>query len=94
MQEFKTLYNGVQCLKLCTMVFNDEKKLCTMVFNDEKSARQCATQCSNVTSRVGPQSQNWSDQQNTLDPTGSIHKKARGKKFDPKKVDFDEGDCI
>ena len=23
--------------------------------------------------RVGPQSQNWSDQQNTLDPTGSIH---------------------
>ena len=35
--------------------------------------------------RVGPQSQNWSDQQNTLDPTGSVHKKARGKKFDPKK---------
>ena len=38
--------------------------------------------------RAGPQSQNWSDQQNTLDPTGSVHKKARGKKFDPKKVDF------
>ena len=44
--------------------------------------------------RAGPQSKNWSDQQNTLDPTGSIHEKARGKKFDPKKVDFDEGDCI
>ena len=39
--------------------------------------------------RAGPQSKNWSDQQNTLDPTGSVHKKARGKKFDPKKVDFD-----
>ena len=35
--------------------------------------------------RAGPQSKNWSDQQNTLDPTGSVHKKARGKKFDPKK---------
>ena len=46
-----------------------------------------------LNTRVGPQSQNWSDQQNTLDPTGSIYKKARGKKFDPKKVDFDEGDC-
>ena len=41
--------------------------------------------------RAGPQSKNWSDQQNTLDPTGSVHKKARGKNFDPKKVDFDEG---
>ena len=41
--------------------------------------------------RAGPQSQKWSDQQITLNPTGSIHKKAREKKFDPKKVDFDEG---
>ena len=41
--------------------------------------------------RAGPQSQKWSDQQITVNPTGSIHKKARGKKFDPKKVDFDEG---
>ena len=39
--------------------------------------------------RAGPQSQKWSDQQITLNPTGSIHKKARKKKFDPKKVDFD-----
>ena len=39
--------------------------------------------------RAGPQSQKWSDQQITLNPTGSIHKKAREKKFDPKKVDFD-----
>ena len=44
-----------------------------------------------VGSRAGPQSQKWSDQQITLNPTGSIHKKAREKKFDPKKVDFDEG---
>ena len=41
--------------------------------------------------RAGPQSQKWSDQQITLNPTGSIHKKAREKKFDPKKVYFDEG---
>ena len=44
--------------------------------------------------RAGPQSQKWSDQQITVNPTGSIHKKARGKKFDPKKVDFDEGVLI
>ena len=43
--------------------------------------------------RAGPQSKKWSDQHITLNPTGSIHKKARKKKFDPKKVDFDEGDC-
>ena len=42
-----------------------------------------------VVNRAGPQSQKWSDQQITLNPTGSIHKKARKKKFDPKKVDFD-----
>ena len=41
--------------------------------------------------RAGPQSKKWSDQQITVNPTGSIHKKAREKKFDPKKVDFDEG---
>ena len=41
--------------------------------------------------RAGPQSQKWSDQQITVNPTGSIHEKAREKKFDPKKVDFDEG---
>ena len=34
-------------------------------------------------SRAGPQSQKWSDQQIMLNPTWSIHKKAR------KKVDFD-----
>ena len=37
--------------------------------------------------RAGPQSQNWSDQQNTLvDPTGSVHKKARGKSLTQKKL--------
>ena len=46
-----------------------------------------------VVNRAGPQSKKWSDQHITLNPTGSIHKKARKKKFDPKKVDFDEGDC-
>ena len=44
--------------------------------------------------RAGPQNEKWSNRQNTSDPTGSLHKKARKKKFDPKKVDFDEGDCI
>ena len=47
-----------------------------------------------MTSRAGPPSQKWSDQQITVNPTGSIHKKAREKKFDPKKVDFDEGVLI
>ena len=41
--------------------------------------------------RARPPSQKWSDQQITVNPTGSIHKKAREKKFDPKKVNFDEG---
>ena len=36
-------------------------------------------------SRAGPQSQNQSDQQNTSDPTGSIHKKAR-ESLTPKKL--------
>ena len=27
------------------------------------------------------------------DPTGSVHKRARGKKFDPKKIIIDKGDC-
>ena len=31
--------------------------------------------------RAGPQSKNLSDQQNTPDPTGSVHKKARGKNW-------------
>ena len=47
-----------------------------------------------LATRAGPQSQKWSDQQITVNPTGSIHKKAREKKFDPKKVDFDEGVLI
>ena len=44
--------------------------------------------------RAGPQNEKWSDRQKTENPTGSIHKEARKKKFDPKKVDFDEGVCI
>ena len=39
-----------------------------------------------MSTRAGPPSQKWSDQQITVNPTGSIHKKARGKKFDPKKL--------
>ena len=39
--------------------------------------------------RAGPQNEKWSDRQKTENPTGSIHKEVRKKKFDPKKVDFD-----
>ena len=35
--------------------------------------------------RVGPQDENSSNLHITADSTGSIHKNARGKKFDPKK---------
>ena len=44
--------------------------------------------------RAGPPCKKWSDQQITVNPTGSIHKKAREKKFDPKKIVFDEGVLI
>ena len=37
-------------------------------------------------SRAGPPSQKWSDQQITVNPTGSIHKKARGKSLIQKKL--------
>ena len=50
--------------------------------------------CRGVNIRAGPQNEKWSDRQITENPTGSIHKEARKKKFDPKKIDFDEGDCI
>ena len=36
--------------------------------------------------RVGPQVEKSSNLHITADSTGSIHKNARGKKFDPKKV--------
>ena len=39
--------------------------------------------------RAGPQNEKWPDRQITENPTGSMHKEARKKKFDPKKVDFD-----
>ena len=32
--------------------------------------------------RAGPQNEKWSDRQKTENPTGSIHKEARKKKFD------------
>ena len=44
---------------------------------------------SGMVGRAGPQNEKWSNRQNTWDPTGSMHKKAGEKKFDPKKVDFD-----
>ena len=40
----------------------------------------------NLHNRVGPQDENSSNLHITADSTGSIHKNARGKKFDPKKV--------
>ena len=39
-----------------------------------------------ITIRAGPQNEKWSDRQKTENPTGSIHKEARKKKFDPKKL--------
>ena len=45
-------------------------------------------------SRVGPQVEKSSNLHITADSTGSIHKNARGKKFDPKKVRLGWGDSI
>ena len=39
-----------------------------------------------LVNRVGPQDEKSSNPHITADSTGSIHKNARGKKFDPKKV--------
>ena len=44
--------------------------------------------------RVGPQVEKSSNLHITADSTGSIHKNARGKKFDPKKVRLGCGDFI
>ena len=44
--------------------------------------------------RVGPQDEKSSNLHITADSTGSIHKNARGKKFDPKKVRLGCGDLI
>ena len=44
--------------------------------------------------RVGPQDEKSSNPHITADSTGSIHKIARGKKFDPKKVRLGCGDLI
>ena len=44
--------------------------------------------------RVGPQVEKSSNLHITADSTGSIHKNARGKKFDPKKVRLGCGDLI
>ena len=44
--------------------------------------------------RVGPQDEKSSNLHITADSTGSIHKIARGKKFDPKKVRLGCGDLI
>ena len=57
---------------------------------DASNVHICSTMFyKSMLTRAGPPSQKWSDQQITVNPTGSLHKKARGKKFDPKKVDFD-----
>jgi hypothetical protein len=47
-----------------------------------------------VFSRVGPQDEKSSNLYITADSTGSIHKNAREKKFDPKKVRLGCGDLI
>ena len=65
------------------------RPLCKASTNQPQRWLRRSVLCFYLSSRAGPQSQKWSDQQITLNPTGSIHKKARKKKFDPKKVDFD-----
>ena len=62
-----------------------------VVFDDTGSLIQNVCQQNSCTAaiRAGPQNEKWSNRQNTWDPTGSMHKKAGEKKFDPKKVDFD-----
>ena len=47
-----------------------------------------------VGTRVGPQVEKSSNLHITADSTGSIHKNAREKKFDPKKVRLGCGDLI
>ena len=44
--------------------------------------------------RARPKNEKRPNRQITANLTGSVHKKARKKKFGPKKVDFNEGDCI
>ena len=39
-----------------------------------------------VAIRAGSQNEKWSNRQNTSDPTGSIHRKAREKSLTPKKL--------
>ena len=41
---------------------------------------------SDVHIRAGPQNEKWSNRQNTLDPAGSVHKKARRKKLAHEKL--------
>ena len=50
--------------------------------------------CRVVVSRVGLQVEKSSNLHITADSTGSIHKNAREKKFDPKKVRLGCGDLI
>ena len=50
--------------------------------------------CICISTRVGPQVEKSSNLHITADSTGSIHKNARGKKFDPKKVRLGWGDLI
>ena len=47
-----------------------------------------------VCNRVGPQDEKSSNLHITADLTGSMHKNARGKKFDPKKIRLGCGDLI
>ena len=47
-----------------------------------------------ISTRVGPQVEKSSNLHITPDSTGSIHKNARGKKFDPKKVRLGWGNLI
>ena len=60
----------------------------------QTKATQMKTRPSVKEVRVGPQYEKSSNLYITADSTGSIHKNARGKKFDPKKVRLGCGDLI
>ena len=62
------------------------RKLMRVVQHGATTQRYASSPHTNLSTRAGPQSKKWLDQQITVNPTGSIHKKARGKKFDQKKL--------
>ena len=71
-----------------------EKIVKTHSLLESKCLCQKKPHCTDLFPRVGPQVEKSSNLHITADSTGSIHKNARGKKFDPKKVRLGCGDLI